>query len=1310
MRDRLGQRRLGRPVAALGCVVALGCFDDGAGGGSGLAAADATPADDLAFGTSGLDDSDAGAATPGALDSSGSLTDGAGPRTDATPSDGGGDLAATGTCPAGPGCVCLHNGDCETGHCIDTLADGLRCAQKCTVQCPDGFLCASVPAGADIVSICVSKWGRLCDPCKASKVCTSLGIAEKSTACVQFGKSGAYCSVECTTAADCKPGHTCVELPTVEGTAGSWCVPMPTEATAATGACTCSALAITHKLATTCFVEASAGGGACSGERMCTAAGLSACSATGAVPETCNGKDDDCDGQTDEAACDDTTACTTDACNPKQPGPSGDGCTHKNVSGSACNADDNACTEGDQCQDGVCEPGAAKKCDDGNPCTKDSCDAAKGCAQAADDGNPCDDGNACTKADLCKGAVCAGALKPDECDDGNVCTKDSCDKKQGCINADDETLAECTFCAETADCVGLDDGNPCNGTVKCLASGGPKKKCAVDPKTVVKCDASADTLCEKNQCELKTGACKFKPMVDGAPCNADGSVCSVGDACTATVCTPGPKKDCDDGEGCTNDACDAKTGCTHENNVQPCDDGAPCTVADKCKDGKCGAGPAKGCDDANACTDDGCDPKTGACTKSASGAGCDDGSACTVGDVCKESTCAAGGKADCDDKDPCTLDDCAAKGGCTHLPANGGACSDGNACTGGDACAAGKCVGGKAIDCDDKNACTLDTCDPAVGCAHTNAAAPCSDGDACTDIDTCKDGKCAGTKFGDCNDNKPCTDDVCDVKGGCTYSNNSKACDDGDPCSGPDVCGSGACNGGPPKNCDDGNACTDDKCQAGKGCAPTPNSTACNDKDACTESDKCQGGACAAGTPKPCDDNKPCTNDNCDAAKGCVYAPASGGACDDNNPCTEGDVCSVGACKAGPPMNCAWQGDTCNTGVCQGGQCGKQFKAGSCSDNDLCTLGDSCQGGSCQGGGAKNCDAWNGTCKQGVCSNGSCSSQPASGSCSDNNPCTTGESCSGGSCTGGTPKDCDDNNKCTTEACSVAAGGCTKANVTNGVVCGSSNQKCLNGTCKTYFTSCTGNCGVFQGQGSGICNCDSGCKGGGDCCANYASACDPCASVTCGPCKKCSLSKCVAEAECTPCGGTSVCVAGTCTSRSQFIVDGCDKKTSGDKWNGTCTGCYSCAPDPQFSATTSTSCAGKSCFDRLYLSGYQGGAMLMMFSKSAQSAFVEWPFGASLKCNWKVEAFKPTVGAGGGLTGCSGGSSSYVSDSTYRLKYDAGADTTVPVNQKDAGSGSWVPLFSGNLFGANRVMLGNVGSPNNGCQFLWVDAVRVTPF
>ena len=81
--------------------------------------------------------------------------------------------------------------------------------------------------------------------------------------------------------------------------------------------------------------------------------------------------------------------------------------------------------------------------------------------------------------------------------------------------------------------------------------------------------------------------------------------------------------------------------------------------------------------------------------------------------------------------------------GCVHAN-NTGPCSDGNACTSGDTCSLGTCVAGAALNCDDGNVYTDDSCSPSTGCLHTPNTAPCDDGNPLTLFDTCTGGRCVG--------------------------------------------------------------------------------------------------------------------------------------------------------------------------------------------------------------------------------------------------------------------------------------------------------------------------------------------------------------------------------------------------------------------------------------------------------------------------------------------------------------------------------------------------------------------------------------
>jgi subtilisin family serine protease len=108
-----------------------------------------------------------------------------------------------------------------------------------------------------------------------------------------------------------------------------------------------------------------------------------------------------------------------------------------------------------------------------------------------------------------------------------------------------------------------------------------------------------------------------------------------------------------------------------------------------------------------------------------SDAACNDGNPCNGVETCRSGMCVAGTPLNCDDANPCTADACNPTAGCQHTPAaNGTVCSGGDACTVGNTCQAGICTGGTAVNCDDGDACTTDTCDPVAGCQHTPVADP----------------------------------------------------------------------------------------------------------------------------------------------------------------------------------------------------------------------------------------------------------------------------------------------------------------------------------------------------------------------------------------------------------------------------------------------------------------------------------------------------------------------------------------------------------------------------------------------------------
>ena len=222
------------------------------------------------------------------------------------------------------------------------------------------------------------------------------------------------------------------------------------------------------------------------------------------------------------------------------------------------------------------------------------------------------------------------------------------------------------------------------------------------------------------------GACQMKAVPNQ---------CDEGDACVLTstypnygVCKTPPlcvkDADCNDQNQCTTDTCVAGMSKFSLTANADCEDGDKCTLGDKCNAfGNCVIGTLKSCDDKESCTVDSCDALTGNCANTAlpDNAVCDDGLKCALGDVCKTGKC-GGVAVVCDDKNACTADSCdPADGQCKFTPvADSTVCDDGDLCTDDDACFAGECAGHD-INCDDGNVCTLDVCDENHGkCVHNS--------------------------------------------------------------------------------------------------------------------------------------------------------------------------------------------------------------------------------------------------------------------------------------------------------------------------------------------------------------------------------------------------------------------------------------------------------------------------------------------------------------------------------------------------------------------------------------------------------------
>ncbi len=572
----------------------------------------------------------------------------------------------------------------------------------------------------------------------------------------------------------------------------------------------------------------------------------------------------------------------------------------------------------------------------------------------------------------------------------------------------DESGEECTgpWCVPCTD-----DGLPCTTeehdpeTGECVAILLPNF-CLIEGACWFLMQPSPENPCLF--CVPATAMDAFSPSA-GLPCD-DQDLCTSGDQCDdAGACQPGPSLDCNDSNDCTFDECDPRVGCKYTNRASTCDDHNACTYGDNCQNRVCTGYPLN-CNDNNPCTNDSCEPAFG-CLNVANTNPCNDNNACTENDVCTDKAC-RGTAITCDDHNTCTRDSCNENIGCVFQADMALLCTDDNACTTNDHCtkAAGEtwphCEGYARV-CDDLNACTLDACDPLSGCVYTPYVPevnPCAaGGDACTEHATCVDGACVGLPK-DCDDLDACTIDSCEVAlGGCQHVPNLGACDDGNPCTQGESCGANGCKGGIPTDCDDRNPCTTDDCvpSAPGGCVHTPLSGTCADPNPCSFSGwgTCVNGVCVS-VVKDCDDGNSCTIDSCDASGACIHTINVGGGCEDGNACTVNEQCTAGGvCEGGVPRDCNDRNvctiDECNNKV----GCVYTPTPGSCSDGSVCTQNDQCEAGVCVGQ-PIICEDDN-YCTDNECDPiGGCYYPPVSRPCDDDNICTIDDQCIAGACVG----------------------------------------------------------------------------------------------------------------------------------------------------------------------------------------------------------------------------------------------------------------------------------------------------------------------
>ena len=517
-----------------------------------------------------------------------------------------------------------------------------------------------------------------------------------------------------------------------------------------------------------------------------------------------------------------------------------------------------------------------------------------------------------------------------------------------CAAGASDCSEQCRVCTEGvwSDCRSL-AGDECVPGATTACAGGDLQICNIQGFfETVSCggfgcnDQAAPARC--NECDAGTTRCDGDVFVT---CDAEGLVaarelCAVGNDCASLTCDPTA--------GCE------VTGVAPNGSPCPGLDGARCTSS--CIDGACVDATPPVCDDGNECTDDACDDALGCIEPfSAAGAACAGAdadrcnSSCDGAGACREAV-----PVDCE-MGPCSADTCApATGECAHAPESANTpCRPPQGGPGG--CDAAETCDGTSLQCppdlfEDEDtpcgdptddACTdPDTCDALGACRPNHAPLQTACGDqtdtACDGADTCDgQGQCApnlaavGAPCGD--QGVPCLeDDSCDGGGRCIDA--GEAADD-------TPCGSAVAS-----ECDEADTCGGGVCQPNH----VNNGTACGPQGPCDIPGQCQAGACTGGgledegtacnveTPSDCS-----LPDTCDAAGACLANHAI-----DGTPC--------GDCPfrnwTYPPWDLPnrFPGGLCVSGCVDGAcpACDGGPTAPSCTNDGDCTACD--QNGPCQ--------------------------------------------------------------------------------------------------------------------------------------------------------------------------------------------------------------------------------------------------------------------------------------------------------------------------------------------------------------------------
>ncbi|MFL5320978.1 MAG: hypothetical protein ACJ790_15045 [Myxococcaceae bacterium] len=360
---------------------------------------------------------------------------------------------------------CASADECASGYCVGGPS-GAFCSEVCdgdAGSCPSSFDCKLAPDsatdGGTRVPLCTVPQPLLCQSCTTDLDCGGSG----ADSCLSL-EGGAFCGRDCTFDA-CPDLYECKALP--DGR--KQCAPAGK---------TCDCLPETLGLKKSCTSQNAVG--ACRGWQECqNDGGFTNCNAPPAIPEQCNGVDDDCNGKIDDFTapnCSRTVNGRT--CTGPQTclGAVGLRCDAPTPSNEVCDYED------DDCNNVIDDPFVDSQ---GRYVTKANCG---GC------GNNCDQLIANSSATVCElGPSGAPRCRPTACATGFFLSTDG----GSCMKVGDSL---CRSCQQDSDCAGPGS--------RCLTLSDGLSYCGRDCSSGSQFGACpAGYACQSGQCRPTSGTC-----------------------------------------------------------------------------------------------------------------------------------------------------------------------------------------------------------------------------------------------------------------------------------------------------------------------------------------------------------------------------------------------------------------------------------------------------------------------------------------------------------------------------------------------------------------------------------------------------------------------------------------------------------------------------------------------------------------------------------------------------------------------------------------------------------------------------------